>query len=451
MPGFASTHARSLDLLQKALDLLLLVLTWSLTGPHHLGPDSQLLVILICGVTYITAANLLKLYASHRAERIMQQLWSILLVTLITFSTLLLIKQALPRLNQKLQLDELLLWAGSSLLTLSLWRLSYRSLLHRLRALGVNTRAACLIGDPALSQQLRLRFERNPWMGIHVDSECNSHDAASIEAHLTRARRGEFELIYLALPLSEHDLLKRLMIELSDTAASVYLLPDVFSFDLMHSRSERIDDLPVISLYDTPFSPVSEFLKRMLDIVVSLSALILLSPLMISLAIAIRVSSPGPALFQQTRYGLNGRPITVLKFRTMTTQDNGEVVQQARRHDPRVTPLGAMLRRSSLDELPQFLNVLAGSMSVVGPRPHAVAHNEEYRQQIPGYMLRHKVKPGITGWAQIHGWRGETDTLEKMEMRIQYDLEYIRRWSLWLDLRIIMQTAFKGFISPNAY
>ena len=183
----------------------------------------------------------------------------------------------------------------------------------------------------------------------------------------------------------------------------------------------------------------------------ALAIQIMLIPLMLVIAVAIKLTSPGPVIFPQRRYGLNGEEIIVYKFRSMTTQDNGSVVAQAIRNDPRITRFGAFLRRTSLDELPQFFDVLRGRMSIVGPRPHAVAHNELYRKSIRGYMVRHKVKPGITGWAQVNGWRGETDTLEKMEMRIAYDLAYLRNWSLRLDLYIILKTVAVVFNDRHAY
>jgi putative colanic acid biosynthesis UDP-glucose lipid carrier transferase len=172
---------------------------------------------------------------------------------------------------------------------------------------------------------------------------------------------------------------------------------------------------------------------------------------MLLIAIGVKLSSPGPILFKQHRYGMDGKPIKVWKFRSMTTCDDGDSVIQAKKGDARITQYGSFLRRTSLDELPQFINVLMGEMSVVGPRPHAVAHNEEYRKIISGYMLRHKVKPGITGWAQVNGWRGETDTIEKMEQRVEHDMRYIRNWSLWLDLNIVFRTLFTGFVGKNAY
>ncbi|EIV7826318.1 exopolysaccharide biosynthesis polyprenyl glycosylphosphotransferase, partial [Escherichia coli] len=186
-------------------------------------------------------------------------------------------------------------------------------------------------------------------------------------------------------------------------------------------------------------------------IVISSIILIFISPILLIIACLIKLTSPGPIIFKQTRYGMDGKPIKVWKFRSMSVMENDNKVIQATKNDIRITKIGRLLRRTSLDELPQFFNVLFGGMSIVGPRPHAVAHNEQYRNLIEGYMLRHKVKPGITGWAQINGWRGETDTLEKMEKRVEFDLEYIREWSIWLDLKIIFLTIFKGFINKSAY
>src|SRR5206468_7074259 len=191
---------------------------------------------------------------------------------------------------------------------------------------------------------------------------------------------------------------------------------------------------------DSPFSGVDGLVKRGSDIVLALLILALISPLLLLLALAVKLTSPGPAIFRQRRYGLDGEEIVVYKFRTMTVTEDGDTIRQCRQADERVTRLGAIMRRTSLDELPQFINVLQGRMSVVGPRPHAVAHNEMYRKLIRGYMIRHKVKPGISGLAQVNGYRGETDTVEKMKARIDYDLAYLRNWSLLLDVQIILKT-----------
>jgi len=207
----------------------------------------------------------------------------------------------------------------------------------------------------------------------------------------------------------------------------------------------------VVGICETPFTGTNELLKRVSDIVLASLIIVIISPVLLVLAIGVKLSSPGPVIFKQKRNGLDGEEITVYKFRSMTSQDNGPVVRQATKNDPRVTRFGAFLRRTSLDELPQFFNVLQGRMSIVGPRPHAVAHNEEYRRIIKAYMVRHKVKPGITGWAQVNGHRGETDTIEKMQARVEYDLEYLRNWSLGLDLQIIVRTIRLLFFDRNAY
>jgi putative colanic acid biosynthesis UDP-glucose lipid carrier transferase len=220
----------------------------------------------------------------------------------------------------------------------------------------------------------------------------------------------------------------------------VYFAPDIFLYDLIQARVETIGGIPVLAVCESPFYGADGLIKRVSDIVLASAILMLISPLLLGVAIAVKLSSPGPVLFRQRRYGLDGREITVYKFRSMAVLEDGVVVTQATRGDLRVTPLGAFLRRSSLDELPQFINVLQGRMSVVGPRPHAVAHNEMYRKLIRSYMIRHKVRPGITGLAQVNGLRGETDTLDKMRARIECDLAYLRNWSLLLDLKIVLMT-----------
>ena len=196
---------------------------------------------------------------------------------------------------------------------------------------------------------------------------------------------------------------------------------------------------------------MNSLLKRISDIGLASLILVLISPILLLVAWGVKRSSPGPVIFKQSRTGLDGQIIKVYKFRSMTVQDNGPVVQQATRGDARITPFGAFIRSTSLDELPQFVNVLQGSMSIVGPRPHAVAHNEQYRKIVKAYMARHKVKPGITGWAQVNGLRGETDTVEKMARRVEYDLEYLRNWSLGFDLLIIFRTAKQMFFDRTAY
>lgn len=264
-------------------------------------------------------------------------------------------------------------------------------------------------------------------------------------------KKHRVQSIYLSLPMASRPRILQVLNGLKDTTASIYFVPDMFITDLIQARSSSVCGVTVISVCDTPFRGLDGFLKRSSDIVLSLIILLLVLPVMLVIALLVKLGSPGPAIFKQRRYGLDGEQILVYKFRSMGVTEDGGAIQQARKNDVRVTRLGAFLRKTSLDELPQFINVLQGRMSIVGPRPHAVAHNEIYRTLIKGYMVRHKVRPGITGWAQVNGQRGETDTLEKMQSRIDFDLDYLRNWSLQLDLIIILKTIKLIFKDASAY
>jgi putative colanic acid biosysnthesis UDP-glucose lipid carrier transferase len=254
------------------------------------------------------------------------------------------------------------------------------------------------------------------------------------------AKEQRVQLIYLSLPMASQPRILQLLDDLKDTTASIYFVPDMFFTDLIQGHTGSVVGMPVISVCETPFRGVDGLVKRASDIVLSTLILLLIAPLLLVVAIAVKLTSPGPIIFKQRRYGLDGEEIVVYKFRSMTVTEDGPTIKQAEKGDARVTPLGAFMRRTSIDELPQFVNVLQGRMSIVGPRPHAIAHNELYRKLIKGYMVRHKVRPGITGWAQVNGYRGETVTLDKMQGRIDYDLDYLRNWSLRLDLHIILKT-----------
>ncbi len=349
-------------------------------------------------------------------------------------------------------------WVG-----LLCWRVGLRFYRAQMRRKGLNTRSAVVIGVTPQAISLVKNLQRHPEIGVKVlgfyddrdtsrlDKDLPARLRGNAERALKLAKKGAVERVYIALPMHAKERIAHLLSEFADTTACTYLVPDFFTYNLLHSRWDSVGDIHTLSVFDTPFNGLSSWIKRLEDIVLSSIILTLISPVLIAIAVAVKLTSPGPIIFKQFRYGLDGRKIKVWKFRSMSTMDNGAKVVQATKNDPRVTPLGSFLRRTSLDELPQFINVLQGSMSIVGPRPHAVAHNEEYRVLVERYMLRHKVKPGITGWAQINGWRGETDTLEKMEKRVQYDLDYIHRWSLWLDIKIVFLTIFKGFVSKTAY
>ena len=338
-----------------------------------------------------------------------------------------------------------------------------RMLLRRLRRLGRNYRTAIVIGSGDLGFQLIDRIHSADWMGIRIvgcfDDDKRKQGATiagvpmlgNIDDAAAYVKSEQIDRVYIALPVRTEARIRKVFDALQDTTASLYLVPDMLMFQLMDARMEEINGMPVFSLRETPLMGPFGLIKRLEDVVLSSMILLLVSPLLIAIAIAVKATSPGPVLFKQRRYGLNGDVVVVWKFRTMTVLEDGDALTQTKRHDPRVTPLGRILRSTSLDELPQFFNVLQGRMSIVGPRPHAIVHNEQFRRLVKGYMWRHKVKPGITGWAQINGWRGETDSLDKIEKRVEHDIEYIRNWSLWLDLKIIVLTILRGFRSPNAY
>lgn len=257
--------------------------------------------------------------------------------------------------------------------------------------------------------------------------------------------------IWITLPLMASPRLQELQYQLRNTLVDIRWVPDILGLQMLGNKMGNFLGLPVVDLNQPISSGVNGIVKDIFDRTFALVALILLLPLFIVIAVMIKRSSPGPILFRQPRLGLNGKPFNVYKFRSMKVHQEHHVVTQATKNDSRITPIGGFLRRTSLDELPQFINVLLGDMSVVGPRPHALQHNEMYKDLLETYMLRHRVKPGITGWAQIHGHRGETDTVDKMARRVEYDLHYIQHWSLWMDVRIIIWTAFKGWTGKNAY
>jgi len=339
--------------------------------------------------------------------------------------------------------------------------------LRWVRAHGLNTRTAIIGGAGTLGRRLAKSMKDTAWLGMNLKgffddfTECGEIELqpggkrypilGNLDSMADYVRAEKIDMVYLALPLRAEERIREAVDALQDTTASVYFVPDVFAFSLFQASITDLRGIPLISLWETPFYAINGWLKRAEDIFLLTLILLLVSPLMLFIALAIKLSSPGPIIFKQRRYGLNGHEITVYKFRTMNVWEDRPEVQQAILNDQRVTCLGRLLRRTSLDELPQFFNVLQGTMSIVGPRPHAVAHNEYYRRLIPSYMLRHKVRPGLTGWAQVNGWRGETETLEKMEKRVEYDLEYLRRWSLWFDLKIITLTIFRGLFNSRAY
>jgi putative colanic acid biosysnthesis UDP-glucose lipid carrier transferase len=331
--------------------------------------------------------------------------------------------------------------------------------------LGYNTQRFAIVGVNPLAFQLAENIEASPQLGLSLagffDDRPDTRNPeipstfgrriGTLEDLIDQARTGTIDRIYIAFPMRAEKRIRSLLDRLGDTTASVYIVPDFFVFQLLHSRWTDILGLPVVSVFESPIYGIDGLAKHAVDMLLGSLLLLIAAVPMAAIAAWIKFTSPGPALFRQMRYGLDGRGIRIWKFRTMTVCEEGARAVQATRDDPRVTWVGKILRRTSLDELPQLFNVLAGTMSLVGPRPHATAQNEEFRSQIEGYMLRHKVKPGMTGLAQVSGWRGQTDSPEKMKKRIECDLRYIREWSMWLDTKILFKTVWVVISGKNAY
>ncbi|WP_288841331.1 undecaprenyl-phosphate glucose phosphotransferase [uncultured Deefgea sp.] len=354
-----------------------------------------------------------------------------------------------------------LTWAVVAPLVLILTHFLFR--LFVLHPVQNNVKKILIIGANKPGQMLAKNIQQQSFLKMEFLGFFEDRDASRLDGINSEEIIGDLSVfpeyicentvhqIYITLPMTAQPRVMELLDYLKDSTASIYFIPDLFVFDLINARFDNVAGLPVVAICESPFLGLNGLVKRITDIVLSLLILLLIWPVLLIVAIAVKLTSAGPIFFKQKRYGEDGQSVLVYKFRSMTVMEDGDQVIQAKKNDMRLTPIGRFIRRTSLDELPQFINVLQGKMSIVGPRPHANAHNEQYRKLIKGYMIRHKVKPGITGWAQVNGFRGETDTLEKMEGRILYDLEYLRNWSVWLDLKIIWRTATGMFRDKNAF
>ena len=359
--------------------------------------------------------------------------------------------------------DVILNWLWLAPVTQLTGHLALKALASRVMDSPAETRRAVIVGANDQGMELASHIADDPLCGLRVDGLFDDRSAERIKAHDSLPLLGRLadlppyvqarhvDVIFLSLPMTTQARILKLLDDLRDTTASIYFVPDFFVTDLIQGRMDSIAEVPVVAVCESPFVGINGLIKRASDVVLSALILVLTSPLLLAIAAGVKLTSRGPLIFKQRRYGLDGREILVYKFRSMTVCEDGPVIVQASKEDSRITPFGAFLRKTSLDELPQFINVLQGRMSIVGPRPHAVAHNELYRGQIKGYMVRHKVKPGITGWAQVNGLRGETDTVEKMQARVEHDLDYLRNWSLRLDLYIIARTIATVLQDQYAY
>ncbi|MEO0803153.1 MAG: undecaprenyl-phosphate glucose phosphotransferase [Cyanobacteria bacterium J06642_2] len=464
--GLLRGNAVVITMLQRLLDPLLIVgLLYGVCiirrVPFFNGPQYVLLSI----ITFLLVLPVFKamgLYRSFRGEPLAGEIPRILLGWMIVIGIILMCGYA-TRTSHMFPRSIVLPWVLSVPPLLVASYLSVRLWLRYLRSRGFNTRNAVIAGAGLLGRRLSKQILSSPYLGIELEGFFDDRKPRQFQQTLPApllgslneladyARTHLVDSIYITLPMQSEGRVIKLIDDLRDTTASVYFVPDIFIFNLIHSGVQEVNGIPMLGIWETPFYGLRGAVKRASDIIIAGIVLTLIAPIMAAISVGVKLSSPGPILFKQRRYGLNGQEIVVYKFRSMTVAEDGDKVVQATRDDKRITPFGGFLRRTSLDELPQFINVLQGRMSIVGPRPHAVAHNEEYRKLISGYMQRHKVKPGITGLAQINGLRGETDTLDKMERRVRYDLYYVKKWSLWLDLQIIFKTVFTVLKDENAY
>ncbi len=439
-----------------------LFLSQWLTGQN--ASDKSMLAIAVAVCLFFIVSEVCSLYRAESAR----SATSDLTVTLSSWIATVMLLSSLAfftRHGEYFARSSVLSWIVVTGASLGLSRMLFRIALEALVSGGIGQRRCAIAGLNSLGLQLLQNAKNNPECGLNMVGffddrskerwiqEVNSESIhlGKLDELIERAKAGDIDTVFVTLPMRAESRIRWLLDQLADTTVSAYIVPDFFVFELLHSRWNTIGGLPAVSVFETPLYGVDGWVKRTFDVASALVGLAFISPIMLICAILVKVSSPGPIFFRQRRYGLDGREIWVWKFRSMRTCDNGPHVAQATKGDSRITRIGAILRKTSLDELPQLFNVIEGSMSLVGPRPHASAHNEHYRKLIRGYMLRHKVKPGITGLAQVEGCRGETETLDKMQKRVEFDHRYIQQWSLWLDVKILFRTVFVVFKQENAY
>lgn len=474
----------SFELIYRLVDVITILAilfagTLFYSGTYNL--DGYLLAGLLAVLLFGLLGRFMEVYSSWGARPFFKDEAARVIITwLMTFMVLIFIA-FISKTTAEFSRLTLITWLFATPIFLTLNRYGLRRLFAHLRQLGFNTHHIAIVGMTDHGLQFADDLKNNPDGGFNIagfyddptlayqkTDALNSENNTSIntqyvnmaqkpkhlgdfDALVKAAEMGTWDQIYLALPIENKDHTVNLLERLSKSITPIRLIPDYFTSHLLRSKYMELANTPILCVHETPLTAHNVVIKRLEDILIASLILALISPIMLVIALAVKLTSKGPVLFKQKRHGIRGEAFTVYKFRSMTVCEDGHHIKQATRNDARVTKVGQFIRRTSLDELPQFINVLQGHMSIVGPRPHAISHNEYYRQLIPGYMLRHMIKPGITGWAQINGWRGETDTLFKMEKRVEHDLEYIRRWSLWLDIKIILVSIVRGFSSKNAY
>ena len=459
-------HSGLISFIQRMLDVGLIAFGLAVCSAANYQDWNALMtfsVILVAPV-FLAVGEALHLYASWRLKASEDEFKTVFIVWFVTVCAVI-VAAFLAKVSVGPSRLTVVAWILTVPALLILPRVAIRAFLKSSRRRGMNTRTACVVGATPLAQQViqsLRRIEGFDGQLIHIYEDRSrtrignaigdaSNLAGNFNHLMTHAHGGQMDYVFIALPMNAQRRISDLVRRLANTTASVYVVPDLFTADLMRTRWSMLGDLPLLSVYESPFDEFNSLVKRAEDLLLGGVILAVLAIPMLFVALAIKITSKGPVLFKQNRYGLNGRVVKVCKFRTMSVVEEDAAFKQAQLGDSRVTRLGRFLRSTSIDELPQLVNVLGGSLSLVGPRPHPIALNEQFRPLVHGYMLRHKVKPGITGWAQVNGWRGETNTLEKMQRRVEHDLEYVQNWSLWLDLKILVLTIAAVFSKKNAY
>ncbi len=465
--GLLKEHAFALSIVARITDIVavfsgsLFAYWWRF---DNFEVNSTYRIAILLGVLFTPLIfNFFGIYQSWRGQKQLHHYRTVLISwSLIIF--VLIIVAFLTKTSDLYSRQWIVYWGVYSGIILLVLRFILSQFLHLLRNKGWNSRNIAIFGAGDLGKIVFKNLNNASWSGLHVTAFFDDNKelyknsisgvpiVGGVEELKASILKKSFDEIWIALPLRSESRVRFIVDMLKYSTITIRYVPDIFAFQLLNHSVNEVAGIPVLDISSSPMVGWNRYLKATEDRILALFIIILILPLFILISIIIKFTSKGPILFKQDRDGWDGKTITIYKFRSMDVhlEDYG-VVTQAIKNDSRITKFGSFLRRSSLDELPQFFNVLQGRMSIVGPRPHAIAHNEQYKEQIDSYMRRHKVKPGITGWAQINGYRGETDTLEKMKKRVEYDLFYIENWSLLLDLKIIVLTVFKGFTDKNAY
>ncbi len=470
LPGrsaFAADFATVLIGVLRVADVAILVLAgvfayWLRHGATALPPNPYLVAIAIGALLMANYAHFAHIYSLAALRRVMAG-YGALATALFAVAVTLVAIAYLTKSSDLYSRLWFVMWIALALLSLFILRLAIADQVRTWMYEGKLTRNLVVVGAGEYGQKLMERIAARPDPSLRVlgffddrrtrvpDEVAGVPVRGSVNDLLLFARRHRVDEIVIALPWRAGPHLLDILSRLRSVPADVKLCPDAIAVDLPAIGYSALAGLPMLNVFERPLGGWSHVVKAIEDRTLGAVLFVLVLPLCLAIAAAIKLDSRGPVLFRQTRYGFNNEEFTVLKFRTMRHGAGGSRMHQATREDSRVTRVGAFLRRTSLDELPQFYNVLRGEMSLVGPRPHAVPHNEQYAALIGGYLGRHRVKPGMTGWAQVHGLRGETATPELMRLRVEYDIFYIEHWTLWLDLKILVLTLFVGFVNENAY